>query len=66
VQDLPNLSNQNNEVLTDKWKFVRNVMNNMERQKKMPLKDKTNEFNNNMTSYNYPQDFGTNISTPQS
>jgi hypothetical protein len=31
----------NGVVLKDKWKFVRNVMDNMERQKKMPLKDST-------------------------
>jgi hypothetical protein len=35
------------EILSDKWKFVRNVMDNMEKQKKgVPLKDKTNEINN--------------------
>ena len=40
----------NGVVLKDKWKFVRNVMDNMERQKKMPLKDATNRYINKQHS----------------
>lgn len=39
-----------NIVLKDKWKFVRNVMDNMERQKKMPLKDSTSRHINKQHS----------------
>lgn len=47
-------------ILKDKWKFVRNVMDNMERQKKMPLKDCTSRHINtqrsNMTGITAPMD----------
>ena len=40
-------------------------MDNIDK-KKYPLKDKTNEFNNNMNSFNYPQTFGTYTPRTQS
>jgi hypothetical protein len=43
-------TNKTDQVLKDKWKFVRNVMDNMERQKKIPLKDSTSAHLNKTTS----------------
>lgn len=47
---------KSNKELREKWRFVRNAMDNMERQKKHPLQDKTSSIlNQQRESANFVQ-----------